>query len=197
MDRISAIVLAAGMSTRMGRLKQLLPLGDRLVVQRVADAACSCIDRVVVVLGHEAAAVGAALAGRPVECVVNADYAAGMLSSFRCGLEAAGEADGYLLCLGDQPGIGPQVIRALLNAAQKTDKGLLIPVHCGRRGHPVLIGARYLPEINALPPEGGLKPVTRGHPEDTAEIVLDDQAVLEDMDTPDDYRRHLGRYADR
>ena len=186
---IAGIVLAAGMSTRMGSFKQLLPLQGRRVVQVVVERIVPRVERVYVVVGHRASEVEAALVDYPVECVYNPDYDRGMLSSVQAGVRAAGCAGGYLICLGDQPGIPVTAVEKVVAAARSSKAGIVIPVHGGHRGHPVYLRRKYREEILNLPEERGLNEVTRGHPEDTLEVPVDDVWILKDMDTPEEYRQ--------
>ncbi|MFH1571405.1 MAG: nucleotidyltransferase family protein [Gemmatimonadota bacterium] len=191
-------MLAAGLSRRMGSFKQLLPLDrERTVIEVVVERVRASVSRVIVVLGHRASEVASLLAGLDVATVLNPRYAEGMLSSVQCGVSAAGGASGYLICLADQPGIAPATVTAILAAASSTGRGIVVPTHQGRRGHPVYIAARYRSEILALGGiEGGLRLVTRGHPSDTLELPVESAAVLEDMDTPQQYQQQLSRWLD-
>jgi molybdenum cofactor cytidylyltransferase len=191
---VAGIVLAAGMATRMGRCKQLLPLGGKKIIQRVVEQVIGQVGEVYVVIGHRGEEVAAELSDYPVTCVDNPDYRSGMLSSVQCGVRAAGKAVGFLLCLGDQPGIGSKVVSVVLAEAEGGDKGLVIPTNRGKRGHPIWIHRRYREEILALGRERGLNVVTRGHPDDTLEIPVDDQQILVDLDTPADYQREKERF---
>lgn len=191
---IAGIVLAAGMSTRMGAFKQLLPLDERTVIEVVVERIVSRLEQLFVVLGHRADEVEEVLKGYPVECVYNPDYRLGMLSSVQCGIRAAGEAQAYLICLGDQPGIELGAIDAVLGGAVEAGEGIIIPSYRGKRGHPIVIRRSYRREILSLPKESGLNQVTRGYPEDTLEIPVADEQILRDMDTPADYRREIARY---
>ncbi|MBI3945382.1 MAG: nucleotidyltransferase family protein [Armatimonadetes bacterium] len=191
-----AIILAAGESRRMGRPKQLLPYGDRTVLQRVADnVLASGVRPVIVVLGHRAEEVRASLGDRPVVPVVNTDYASGMLSSVQAGVRAAlpllmiEGRRGFLFCLGDQPQVGPEVIRAVATAFADTERGIVVPVLAGRRGHPAAYSAVYAGEILALGPGVGLREVLRRHPEDVCAVPLEEEGILADLDTPEEYRR--------
>lgn len=190
---VVGIVLAAGLSTRMGNFKQLLPFAGQTVVQHVVDLVKSQLDDVVVVLGHRASEVVGVLDKHRVRSVVNRNYAKGMTTSVQCGIAAALEADGYLICLGDQPGITIEVISHVITAAKNEKKSIVIPTYNGKRGHPVYIGKPYVDEILALPVDRGLNMVTRGHPEDTLELPLTQREILDDMDTPADYQRELAR----
>lgn len=188
---MAGIILAAGMSTRMGQLKQLLPLGGRAAIERIAEVVGRQLGEVVVVLGHRAAEIAPVLAAYPVRWVVNADYQTGMLSSVQCGLRAVGRAADYLIFLGDQPRLSRALIEQVLQARKQVREGIIIPTANGKRGHPVLICNAYRTEILGLPPDVGLNLVTRGHPEDTCELPVAEKAILTDMDTPADYQREL------
>ena len=190
---VVGIVLAAGMSVRMGEFKQLLPLRGNTVVEHVVKQVLGSLETVIVVLGHRADEVSAVLADKAVKCVYNPHYAAGMTASVKCGITAAEDASAYLICLGDQPGISSEVIDSVIAGARKNGKGIVLPTCGGKRGHPVYLDRAYSEEILALPIDRGLNSVTRGHPDDTLELAVEREAILEDMDTPADYRRELER----
>ena len=192
--RVAGIILAAGMSTRMGQLKQLLPLGGRAAIEWIAEIAGRRLDEVVVVLGHRAEEIAPVLAAYPVRWVVNADYQTGMLSSVQCGLRAVDRTADYLICLGDQPRLSGAVVEQVLQARKQIGAGIIIPTANGKRGHPVLIRNAYRAEILGLSPNIGLNAVTRGHHEDTCALPVAEAAILTDMDTPADYQRELEQW---
>ena len=199
-DQIYGLVLAAGMARRMGRTKQLLPFGDKTVLQTAVDTLVDAkLAGVSVVLGHDAEAVRDSLRDRPVRFCVNEAYREGMFSSVLCGLRGLpADADAALIALGDQPQIALNAVRAVARAYREGDKGIVIPVSGGKRGHPVLIDLpRYRREILSLSGDRGLKPVVRGHPEDTLEVPVDDEGILRDLDTPEDYRAEVARIFNR
>ncbi len=195
-ERIYGLVLAAGMARRMGSTKQLLPFGDRTILQTVVDTLSGAhLAGVAVVLGHDADAVRDSLRDRPVQFCVNDAYREGMFSSVFCGLHhLPADADAVLIALGDQPQIELHVVQAVVRAYREGDRGIVIPISGGKRGHPVLIDlARYRGEILGLSGDEGLKPVMRGHPQDTLEVPVDDEGILRDLDTPEDYRSEIER----
>ena len=193
-DRVAGIILAAGMSTRMGQLKQLLPLGGRAAIEWIAEVVSSRLDEVVVVLGHRAEEIAPVLAAYPVRWVVNADYQTGMLSSVQCAVRTVDTEADYLICLGDQPRLSGAVVEQVLQARTQVSAGIIIPTANGKRGHPVLIRNAYRAEILELSIDVGLNAVTRGHPEDTCELSVAENAILTDMDTPADYQRELAHW---
>jgi len=191
---IYGLVLAAGLSQRMGTPKQLLPFGQKTILQTVVDVLLTLpLADVIVVLGHEAERVRASLADRAVTYCLNENYREGMFSSVLCGVRQIPEtADAFLMVLGDQPHIEARVGRAVIDAYQGGDAGLVIPTWGGKRGHPALVDLkRYRPEILSLSGDEGLKPVMRGHEDDTLMLDVDDSGILRDLDTLEDYQAEL------
>ena len=198
---VSAIVLAAGQSRRMGRFKQLLPLEGHTVIEAVVERLCAVARgdfelATAIVLGHRAREVEERLRGRNLVCVVNERYREGMVTSVQAGVRAAKpESAGYLICLGDQPDLNPGVVERIIQCSQSTAAGIVLPTHEGKRGHPVYISRGYRDEILALTADHGLNTVTRKHAGDTVELAVDAAEVLEDLDTPADYARLGTRFA--
>jgi molybdenum cofactor cytidylyltransferase len=193
---ICSIVLAAGRSRRMGAQKLLLPLGDQTVIARIVDEVLlSPVDRIFVVVGPDGARIAEALAGRRVEFVTNPDPEAEMLSSVRCGLRAMPEdCDAVLAVLGDQPGVTADVIAAIVQAYNTSGRGIVIPTHNGRRGHPLLFSMLYRDEILTRHDDVGLRGLLHAHPEDVCELEFSTPNVIDDMDLPEDYERETKRY---
>jgi molybdenum cofactor cytidylyltransferase len=194
---IYGLVLAAGLSSRMGRTKQLLPFGHKTILQTVVDVLMKLsLTRIVVVLGHEAPKVRESLADRNVICCFNKDYVEGMFSSVLVGLdEIPSTADAVLISLGDQPHIEESVGRAVLDAYLADEAGIVIPSWNGKRGHPVAIDLRrYRTEIMSMDRTEGLKPFMRGHAGDTLELPVGDSGILRDLDTPDQYLAELKKF---
>ena len=193
---ICSIVLAAGRSRRMGAQKLLLPLGDRPVIARIVDEVlCSPVDRVFVIVGPDGGQIAEALAGRRVEFITNTDPEAEMLSSVRCGLRAMPEdCTAVLVVLGDQPGVTADVVAALVQAYKTSGRGIAMPTHNGRRGHPLLFAMRYRDEILNHYKDVGLRGLLHAHPEDVCEIEFPTPNVIDDMDLPEDYEREIKQY---
>jgi molybdenum cofactor cytidylyltransferase len=188
---ICAVVLAAGQSRRMGVQKLLLPIDGQPLIARVVDQVLSGpAERVFVVVGADAAAIVAALAERPVHFVYNPAAEGAMLGSVRCGLQALPpECAAVLVVLGDQPDIGAAVMAQLVEAFRAGRGGIVVPVHRGRRGHPLLFAIRYRDEILRTYDDSGLRGLLQAHPDDLYEVAVDGPGVLEDLDVPEDYRR--------
>ena len=194
---ITAIVLAAGLSTRMGRTKPLLPWGNNRVIEQIVSVLHDCpIQEIVVITGHEHEVVSRYLAGWPVRVTFNPEYASGeMLSSLQVGLKAASaQAEAALIVLGDQPALERSVVEALIEAYQSGHSAIVAPSFNMRRGHPLLIGRRYWEEIGALGAGQTLRDFLRGVGDVIHHVTLITPSVLQDMDTPDDYRREVEKY---
>jgi len=187
--RIAAIVLAAGRSRRMGDANKLLsPVAGRpMLVHAVEAALRSRAAPVVVVTGHDGAAVRAALAGLDVRFVDNPDYAAGMSTSLRAGLAALPEGiDGAVICLGDMPRVSPALIDRLIeNFDADAGRAICLPCHRGRRGNPVLWAARFFPEMERLSGDRGARQLIVVHDASVHEVACDVDGVLIDVDTPE------------
>jgi molybdenum cofactor cytidylyltransferase len=190
---IQAVILAAGKSERIGRVKPLLPWGKRTLIEATIDGiARSLANETLVVLGAAREVIEPVIAKHDLRTVFNPNFGRGMLSSIQRGLEAVPRnARAVLFFLGDQPPPHPAMINRLIRAYDNTGKGIVLPVHCGRRGHPVLIDLKYRNEIRALDPGIGLRQLMRDHPEDVLEVRTKSPRVLHDIDTPEDYERAL------
>lgn len=188
---ISAILLAAGESRRMGQFKQLLSYGGKPFVACCADnLLASRLDELIVVTGHRQADVSRALAERKVKIVFNADYKAGMSSSIQCGVQAVNEnSRAILIALADQPQISAPVINQVIEAYENERPLIAIPVYQDSRGHPIILDAKLKAEILGITPEVGLKQVVRAHENETLYVKVADNTVLLDFDYPEDYRR--------
>jgi molybdenum cofactor cytidylyltransferase len=185
---ISAVLLAAGKSERMGKFKQLLSINGKTFVEACADnLLASRADEVVVVTGHNQAAVRAALATRPVRIVDNPDYERGMASSIKRGVEsAAGGARAILIGLSDQPLIGPDVLNQIIAEYEDNAPLIVIPTYLGRRGHPILLDSSLRGEIVSMDLDIGLSQVTRAHDHQIRYVEVNSDSVLMDFDLPQD-----------
>ncbi|MCW5854374.1 MAG: nucleotidyltransferase family protein [Anaerolineae bacterium] len=195
---ITAIILAAGLSSRMGRPKPLLPFGERLVIERILTALHQCpVAETVVVVGHAHGLVEQRLQGWPnTRAAFNPDYATGeMLSSLQTGLQAVSPtADAALVALVDQPRLEPGVVASLVEAYQAGQGGVIVPSYQMRRGHPMLIDRRHWPAILSLVEGQSLRDFMRAAAASIYHVTVDTPSILRDMDTPTDYERELADY---
>jgi molybdenum cofactor cytidylyltransferase len=188
---VGAVILAAGMSTRMGQMKVLMPWTDgKTIIEHIIEQLILArIDHITVVTGHEADEVKRLATRLGVHVVHNRSYKTGeMLSSLKVGLKALPEnTAASLVVLGDQPQIQPKVIYQVMTAYAEGAGEIVAPSYQMRRGHPILIDRRYWPEIMALPKDGAPRDVLNTHQERIAYVAVDSDSVLTDVDTPQDY----------
>jgi molybdenum cofactor cytidylyltransferase len=186
---ITAVILAAGRSTRMGGPNKLLAeLAGKPLVRRVTEQAlASGASSVVVVTGHQAAEVEKALAGLKVKFVRNPDFVAGLASSVRTGIGAVpADADGAVVCLGDMPLIDARLIDRLIEAFAP-DRGhfIAVPVSDNRRGNPVLWSRRFFNELMTIDGDIGARHLIAKHNEAVAEVPVEGHGAFLDIDTPE------------
>jgi molybdenum cofactor cytidylyltransferase len=182
---IAGVLLAAGTSSRFGeRNKLLAPLDGKCVVRQAAETLLTSDVDPVVVLGHEADRVRAALADLPVEFVENPDYRDGQATSVRTGVEAVRErADAALFALGDMPFVAPESVGALL-AAYRAGAGDALAAACdGERGNPVLFDARFFDDLAGVSGDTGGRAILLS---EGALVETGDPGVRRDVDEPAD-----------
>jgi molybdenum cofactor cytidylyltransferase len=190
---ISAIVLAAGESKRMGRPKMLLPWGKSTVLQTVITTLQAArVEDILVVTGGAHNQVEA-LVGPAVQTVFNENYAQGeMLSSIQAGLRVKMRgAQAVLIALGDQPQLRAETVEKILDEYQKDNPSLIVPSYKMRRGHPWLIAQELWNEILEMQAPESARVFLNRHAKDIHYIPLDTPTVLQDLDTPEDYSRSL------
>jgi molybdenum cofactor cytidylyltransferase len=175
----------------MGTQKLLLPFAHSKVITRVVDAFLGApVDRVIVVVRPRHKQLREALAGRAVTFVENPNAAGDMLSSVRRGLQALPQTvETILVSPGDQPSIEAGLIGQLLAAFRSSARNILVPVHNGRRGHPLVFAGHYREEILTCYDGTGLRGLLQTHATAVHEWHTNDAAVLEDLDTPTAFRR--------
>ncbi|MCU0366946.1 MAG: nucleotidyltransferase family protein [Bacteroidales bacterium] len=195
MKGIWGIVLAAGESKRMGSPKMSLPFRQKTIIETViANVMASKVEKSIVVLGANHDEVLSLTEKYPVVNCFNANYKAGMLSSVKCGFEhLPPDFRAALVLLGDQPMIDTEVIDLVIETYNKSDRGIVVPVHNGKRGHPLLVDNRYREEIYGLAGPDGLRGLLKKHPEDILEVESLHSSVLKDIDTHEDYLNEVNQ----
>jgi molybdenum cofactor cytidylyltransferase len=190
---LSAILLAAGESKRMGKPKQLMPLGQSTLLEQTIDNLLdSSVDETIVVLGHKAEEIARTIAGRPVKIVINSDYSQGMSTSIIAGLILVDPcSQAVMLAMGDQPLVESSTINQLIEAFNKNKKGIAVPTYRGRRGHPIIFDIKYKTELFKLKGDIGGREIIRNHPDDVLMVAIDSESVISDIDTQDEYQSHL------
>ena len=192
---ISAVILAAGESRRMGKQnKLLLPVGGEAMLGKLATSVCaSDVGQVLVVIGHEAEKIRRELNEFPLNFVYNPNFSEGMTTSIKYGVKVVShECDGLLICLGDMPFINTSEINKLIHAYVKNrikGEGLIVvPVFKRQRGNPVLFSIEFRNDILEHKKESGCKEVIMKNSDSVMEIEMDDEKMLLDVDTMEDYQ---------
>ncbi len=189
---IAAIVLAAGKSRRMGRPKMVLTWGETTVIGQVVQVLDQAgVDEIIAVTGGARQQVEAALTGLPVRVSFNPRFSEDdMILSLKNGLSELGpEFEAALVALGDQPQVQPHVVRAILDAFERTAAPLIIPSYQRRRGHPWLLARSLWPSIFELEPGKTMRDVINQYSEQIQYLDVNTPSVLRDLDTPEDYQR--------
>ena len=205
---IPAIVLAAGKSSRMGRLKPNLPVSqatprnpgnpekhDTFLTRIVRTLGDAGIDDVVIVVGHEMEAVLGSFveSGLSARFVENADYESGQLSSLLAGLRVVDRPGvvATLVALVDAPFVSSATVRAVIERYHQTHALIVRPTRSGRHGHPLLVDRALFDRLRHADPGEGAKPVVRAHATPDGEVEVDDEGAFCDIDTPEEYERAL------
>lgn len=195
--RFSAVVLAAGASTRMaGRHKLLLPLGEEPVIRHTVRAVLGADPvEVVVVTGAHAEAVAGALAGLAVKIQFNPRFAEGQMTSVAAGVAALeARCDAVMVCLGDMALLESADYAELAQAfATRPQGAILVPRRGGIRGNPVVFASSFIPEVLAGNRNLGCRKLIADHPEDVYAYEPGHDRFFVDLDTPADYAALLAR----
>ncbi|NNE24659.1 MAG: nucleotidyltransferase family protein [Rhizobiales bacterium] len=197
--KVAAIVLAAGLSSRMAKGNKLLAdLGGKPVLRHTLDnVLASQADPVVVVTGHQAGDVEKLIQGLPVKPCYNPQFAEGMATSLAAGIAGLPlDVAAALIFLGDMPLIGGDVIDQIIDGFDPgKGKTIVVPVHGGRRGHPVLWGRAHFADLVALKGDQGARQLLSGHAGEIAECDAGSDAIFADADTPEALARLRARIA--
>jgi molybdenum cofactor cytidylyltransferase len=194
-QRVTAIVLAAGLSTRMGgQPKPLLRYGDRTVLEHILHVLGeTSIVQICIVTGYRRDLVQELVKALDIRTVFNPEFSSGeMLTSIQVGLRAVGlDSDAALIVLGDQPSIQTVVVESILKAHCRSSGAVIIPSFQHRRGHPILIPRKHWNSILNLSIGQSLRDLFREIEREIAYVQVDTPGVLRDIDNPEDYRREL------
>lgn len=188
------MILAAGTSSRLGQPKQLLEVGGRPLLQHAVDAAVEAgLEEVIVVLGHAADEVAAALRlPSGARIVVNPDFEAGQASSLRAGLsELSAECSAAVILLADQPGVSYETVRAVADAYREGAGPVVQATYGNRPSHPVLFDRQLWPQLEAVEGDVGARDLLAQHPE-WVTVVEVGGLPPPDIDTWEDYQRLSG-----
>jgi len=182
--------MAAGSSRRMGLQNKLLAAledGRALIARTVDNVLLSAANPVIVVTGHQDAAIRDALVGKPVRFIYAADYGEGMAASLRAGIASLSDKIGAaMICLGDMPLVDANILDSIIAAYNRAEgREIILPTFDGQRGNPVLWGKRFFPDLLTLTGDTGARHLLLNYMEFVAEVPVDDDSVLRDFDTPD------------
>ncbi len=191
---IVAVVPACGHSTRMGRPKLALPLGDGTVLGHLLAALrTGGADRVIVAIGPHVPQLVPLATAAGADVLQLAEPTADMRATVEHGLRWVAEnvtpqPEGWLLAPADHPAVTADAVRRLCECFRSHPvRPVTVPVHGGRRGHPTLIPWRLAAEVSRIPPGQGINALLRVA--ETVEVPVESAGVLTDLDTPDDYER--------
>lgn len=195
--KITALVLAAGQSKRMGSAnKLLLNINGSPMIQHVIKVTRSSrVDRIIVVIGYQSQQIKSALKGYDVEFIVNPDHEEGLSSSLSAGMRCVDDGtEAVLICLGDMPMVTTDSINALITDFDPdTGNEICVPVYLGKRGNPVLWSRRFINEMMSLVGDCGAKHLLFKHDEIVREVPVSNEGVLIDFDTPQAIQRSTGQ----
>ncbi len=186
--RVAAIILAAGLSSRLAPCNKLLtpmPDGGTLIDRTARQAVASSVALIIAVTGFQSPLLRRALAGLPITFVHAADFAEGLAASLRAGIAALPvEIDAAVIMLGDMPLIEPDLINALIDAYDpQTDRDIVVPTWEGQPGNPRLWGRRYFDDILSLKGDYGAGRLLTKYQNRIVEYAAPSDAVLRDFDT--------------
>ncbi len=191
-SRVTAVILAAGRASRMGRPKQLLPWGETTVLgQTIRNLKKTAVHDILVISGYEANKVETIALQEGVNALRNTEYVSGeMISSLQTAARQLPTwVTAVLVCLADQPMVPPAVVNQLLFAYWQGKGNLIAPEFAGRRGNPVLIGREHFAELLSLTPDEAPRTLLQRHPADLHLVPVATETVLHDLDSPEDYER--------
>jgi molybdenum cofactor cytidylyltransferase len=189
---IAGLILAAGESCRMGTPKATLTYRGQTFLERIVQTLRQIdIERIVVVLGHQAEDIQRHIKIAPAQVVINPDYRRGQTSSLQVGLRSliGDEPEAAVLCLVDHPAVSAETVRRIVATFRQCGAPVVIPTYQGRRGHPVLIGRQVFDELLGLACDVGADSVVRRYRPATQFVEVEDEGIVIDVDDPESYRR--------
>jgi len=193
---LTAVILAAGESKRMGSPKALLLYNDRTFLEHLLDITRHPkIGAQLIVLGAGAEAISKHVGLNPEQTVVNPDWQSGQLSSIKAAIKSIGakSTDGILLCLVDHPLISSALINELLESFYSTGKLIVLPTFHTKRGHPVIFSSKLFPELLEAPEETGARSVVWKHAKDVCEVSTMEEGILLNLNDPETFRSATNR----
>ena len=193
MVKISAILLGAGESKRMGVNKLNLRWGTKTIFERCLDALLrSNVTETIVVLNRKPGRFPTSWQGRGVKVVVNPLFRRGMSTSIRRGIKAVDRrSDGILIALGDHPFLQTRTINALIRVFARGRRTIIVPSFRKKKGHPVIFHRKYKKELLTLRGDVGARSIVEHHIDDVGVVPVKSEGVVKDIDTPEDYYERI------
>ena len=196
MPKVSAVVLAAGLSTRMkGRQKLFLPYDGTTIVERVIQQVSrSRVHETIVVSSPDTHARLSGVLQTTQKLVTNLEHRSGMTSSIKAGVAACSpQSDGFMICLGDMPLIQTDDYNLLLKGfsgkLKSVNRLIVVPTHDGRRGNPIIFSASFKEDLLNHPEPEGCKAILKSFPDSIESISLSSRCIFQDVDDPDSYQQ--------
>lgn len=197
--KVSAVILAAGASRRMGRAKPLLPIAAEPMIRRVAQRVLAAgLEETLVIVGHQAAEVTAVLADLPLRIVKNTNWRKGQSASVATAVGALPSSAGAALFVPcDLPHLTPGLLRDLISVYRCSSASIVVPTADGQRRSPVLVDPNLFPELLTLTGDQGARQIFSAHADEVLELPVTDPRVLDDIDTRADYERLMSEVPPR
>ena len=194
--QFAAIILAAGYSSRMGKFKPLLAMGDETVLDRtISTFRHKFISDIIVVVGHNHEKIVSRLTNQNVSVVENPNYQTGMFSSIQTGVSRLSSSiDAFFIMPVDIPLVAPATINHLADAHKEKPDHIIRPQYQGRFGHPPLLPSRLIAPILKFAGKGGLREILQEHRGITVRLPVTDPNILKDLDYPEDFQEALKKY---
>ncbi len=191
----TAVILAAGSSRRMGRIKALLEVdGDLFINRIIKDLSAAGLENIIVVLGEHAGHIEAVLPDWiPARKIINPRPDLGQLFSIKLALKQLdNRTKGILITLVDHPLVRKKTYRMIMDAAVDDPDRIIIPTYHDRNGHPVYFGKKYFPDLEEAPMDKGARYVVNNYRSELLAVPVADEGILKDIDAPADYRKYIG-----
>jgi molybdenum cofactor cytidylyltransferase len=193
---LTAVILAAGESKRMGSPKALLLYNDRTFLEHLLEITCHPkIGAQLIVLGAGAEAISKHVGLKPEQTVVNPEWESGQLSSIKAALKSIAEkpCDGVLLCLVDHPLISSKLIGELIESFYRSGKLIVLPTFHGKRGHPVIFSSKLFSELLDAPEETGARSAVWKHAKEICEVPTSEEGIILNLNDPETFHSATNR----
>lgn len=192
-NKVTAVILAAGKSSRMGQIKQLLPFDNKVLLQHVIDSVqLSIVNTALLILGFQSEEIKRSIDPKGLKIIKNNQYLNGMSSSIKSGLSSLSkDCEAVIFILGDQPLVSVELLNKMVDFYSSSKPDILIPTYKNKRGNPVLFSRSMFPELEKLQGDTGGRELFQSHSQLIQYLEVEDSNILLDVDTPADYQSLL------